>query len=69
MVTKIPRNPTTLVDDEGEMVPFGKLGDAKATDPDAESATIAALLRGILAEMQAQTALLTTIAANTTPAE
>lgn len=44
---------------------LGALDDAKVTDPDAASATIPALLRGILEEMQAQTALLTTIASNT----
>jgi hypothetical protein len=44
---------------------LGALNNAKVTDPDAASATIPALLRGMLDEMQAQTALLTTIAANT----
>ena len=42
---------------------------AVTTDPEASGQTIAALLRGILAEMQAQTALLAAIADNTTPAE
>lgn len=46
---------------------FGPLNAAKVTDPDAASATLLALLRGILEEMQAHTALLTTIASNTTP--
>jgi hypothetical protein len=41
---------------------LGALDDSKVTDPDAASATIPALLRGMLAEMKAQTALLTTIA-------
>lgn len=43
----------------------GPLNAAKKTDPDAASASTNALLRGILAELQAQTALLTTIASNT----
>lgn len=42
--------------------------DTPVTDPEAETASITGLLRGLLAEAQAQTALLTTIAANTTPA-
>jgi len=46
---------------------LGALNDAKVTDPDAASATIPALLRGILAELKAHTTLLTTIASNTTP--
>lgn len=46
---------------------FGALNDAKVTDPDAASATIPALLRGILAELQAHTALLNDIKTNTTP--
>lgn len=40
----------------------GGLDDAAETDPGAESATMLSLLRGILAEMQAQTALLEAIA-------
>lgn len=40
----------------------GGLDDAAEGDPGAESATMLALLRGILAEMKAQTALLETIA-------
>ncbi|MBX9827287.1 MAG: hypothetical protein K2Y27_20140 [Xanthobacteraceae bacterium] len=73
MTTKIPRNPTTLVDDEGVPVPLtslpalGALTNTKVTDPDAASATIPALLRGILAELKAQTLLLTDIKTNTTP--
>ena len=100
MVTKIPRKPTTLVDDEGVPVSvdaplpvtvvgaegdlnltgdvivdtLGGLDDAAVTDPDAASATVPALLRGILAELQAQTTLLTTLSGllddiktNTTP--
>jgi hypothetical protein len=54
---------------------FGALDDTKVVDPDAASATIPALLRGILEELQAQTAiltahtaLLTDIETNTTPA-
>ena len=53
---------------------FGALDDAKVVDPDAASATIPALLRGILEELQAQTALMTAanaklddIVTNTTP--
>jgi hypothetical protein len=46
---------------------LGALDNAAVTDPDAASATIPALLRGILTELQAQTALLTTIASNTAP--
>ncbi len=45
----------------------GPLDATPEADPEAASATVLALLRGILAEMQAQTALLTTIAANTAP--
>lgn len=45
---------------------LGALDDAAETDPDAASATIPSLLRGILAELQAQTALLETIVTNTT---
>ncbi|MCF8533039.1 MAG: hypothetical protein K9G48_08555 [Reyranella sp.] len=41
----------------------GAVDVSKETDPDAENASTNALLRGILAELQAQTALLTTIAA------
>lgn len=41
---------------------------AVTTDPAAAGQTVLAVMRGILAEMQAQTALLTTIAANTQPA-
>lgn len=41
---------------------LGALDDEAENDPDAASATVAALRRGILAELQAQTALLTTIA-------
>jgi hypothetical protein len=41
---------------------FGPLDATAETDPDAASATVTALLRGILAELQAQTVLLTTIA-------
>jgi hypothetical protein len=44
---------------------LGALNDAKVTNPDAASATIPALLRGILRELQLQTTLLTTIASNT----
>jgi len=44
---------------------LGELTDDAEDDPDAASASIASILRGMLAEMQAQTALLTTIAANT----
>lgn len=44
---------------------LGALDDAAVTDPDAASASAASLLRGILTELQAHTALLTTIAANT----
>ncbi|MBX3490900.1 hypothetical protein [Parvibaculum sp.] len=44
---------------------LGALDDSAEDNPDAASATIPALLRGILAEMKAQTALLTTIAENT----
>lgn len=40
----------------------GALDASAQTDPDAASATMLALLRGILTELQAQTALLTTIA-------
>lgn len=40
---------------------------AVTTDPEASGQTIVALLRGILAEMQAQTALLQSIATNTEP--
>lgn len=43
----------------------GALDDSAETDPDAASATMLALLRGILTELQSQTALLTTIASNT----
>lgn len=45
---------------------FGALNDSKVTDPDAASATIPALLRGILSELQSQTALLDDIKTNTT---
>ena len=41
---------------------------AVTTDPAAAGQTVLAVMRGILAEMQAQTALLQTIATNTTPA-
>lgn len=40
---------------------------AKVTDPDAATATIIGLLRGILEELQAQTVLLTSIETNTEP--
>jgi hypothetical protein len=40
----------------------GGLDDLPEADPEAASATMLALLRGILAELKAQTALLTTIA-------
>ena len=40
---------------------------AVTTDPTAAGQTVVALLRGILSEMQAQTALLQTIATNTEP--
>lgn len=46
---------------------LGALNDAKVTDPDAASATVPALLRGILKALNDQTALLQTIATNTTP--
>ena len=46
----------------------GALTVAAATAPDVASASTNALLRGIFAELRAQTALLTTIANNTTPA-
>jgi len=42
-------------------------GNDVATDPAAVGLTDNSLLRGILAELQAQTALLETIATNTTP--
>ncbi len=41
--------------------------DTVVTDPEATEATVIGLLRGILAEQKAQTALLTTIAENTEP--
>lgn len=44
---------------------LGALNDAKVTDPDAASATIPALLRGILAELKAHTLLLDDIKTNT----
>lgn len=47
---------------------LGALNDAKVTNPDAASATIPALLRGILAELKTQTTLLDDIKTNTTPA-
>lgn len=47
---------------------LGALDDAPEPDPEAATATVTGLLRGLLAEAQAQTALLTTIATNTTPA-
>ena len=40
---------------------------AVTTDPAAAGQTMLAVMRGILAELQAQTALLQTIATNTTP--
>lgn len=43
----------------------GPLDATAEDDPDAASATVAALLRGILAQLVAANALLTTIAANT----
>lgn len=46
---------------------LGALNDAKVTNPDAASATIPALLRGILKALNDQTVLLQTIATNTTP--
>lgn len=47
--------------------PLGDQADAKATDPDEddENQTVIALLKGILAELQAQTAILTDIETNT----
>lgn len=42
---------------------------AVATDPAAAGLTVVSLLRGILAEAKTQTALLQTIATNTTPVE
>lgn len=45
----------------------GPLDAAAENDPDAASATLLALLRGILGELVAANALLTTIAANTAP--
>lgn len=42
---------------------------AVTTDPAAAGQTMLAVMRGILAEMQAQTALLEDIKTNTTPAE
>jgi hypothetical protein len=64
--------PVAFVDSEtvnltGDVVvdTLGALDNSKVTDPDAASATIPALLRGILEELQAQTVLLTTIASNT----
>lgn len=44
---------------------LGALDDSKVTDSDAASATIPALLRGILEELQSQTALLGDIKTNT----
>lgn len=52
---------------EVSVASWGDVDDAKVTNPDAASATVPALLRGLLAEAKAQTALLTTIASNTTP--
>jgi hypothetical protein len=46
---------------------LGALTDDAETDPDAVSASIASILRGILTELQAQTVILNTIATNTTP--
>lgn len=43
----------------------GPVNATAVTDPDAASATMLALLRGILTELQAQTALLTSIETNT----
>ena len=76
-------NAETPVELTGDVVldTFGALDDASETDPDAASATIPSLLRGILetlvlintaltavnSELDAQTALLTDIETNTTP--
>lgn len=46
----------------------GALNDSAEENPAAASATLLALLRGILAQQVAMNALLTTIAENTTPA-
>lgn len=46
---------------------LGALDDTKEIDPEAATATIPALLRGILKALNDQTALLATIASNTAP--
>jgi len=67
---KVALNAADPVQLTGDVVvdTLGALNDAKVTNPDAASATIPALLRGILAELKTHTTLLTTIASNTTPA-
>lgn len=47
----------------------GAVDETAESDPDAESATLLALLRGILGQLVAANALLTTIAENTAPSE
>lgn len=44
---------------------LGALDDAAEDDPDAASASIASLLRGILEELKAQTVILAAIETNT----
>jgi len=65
--------PVKVVEADGDVVlsgdvivdTLGALDDAAESDPDAASATIPALLRGILAELQAMSALLDDIKTNT----
>ena len=67
---KIAVSTTDPIQLNGDLIAdtFGNLNDTKVTNPDAASATIPALLRGILKALNDQTVLLQTIADNTTPA-
>lgn len=65
--------PVSVVETEGDINltgdvivdTFGTLADAAETDPEAASATIPALLRGVLEQQAEMIVLLTTIVANT----
>lgn len=63
--------PVTFGDDTVEVAvnvaPLGALDDAAVTDPEAASASMTSLLRGILTQNAQIIALLTAIEANTEP--